>query len=298
MKKNIILVFFVFSSLTTLAQLGINTDNSTPDTSAMLDVKSTSKGFLPPRMTTVQQNAITSPVAGLIIFNTEAKTLNIFNGTAWVQLVPLNMIWNCGDNFNDPRDNTSYGTVQIGTQCWMKSNLNIGTRINASTNQTNNGIIEKYCFNDQTANCSIYGGMYQWDELMNYTPSVNGVPADWRGLCPVGWHVPSDSEWGILIAGAGGAVLAGGPLKETGTAHWLPPNGAATNSTGFTALGGGAYYPEISTFGQFGQYAIFYTSTENSPTTVFYRTMRWSDGDTGYGTNLKTRGYSCRCIKD
>ena len=85
MKKlsNLIAMLLLFSS-PLFAQVGINTDNSTPDASAMLDVKSTSKGFLPPRMTTAQCNAITLPEAGLTIYNTSKNSNETYNGTSWV----------------------------------------------------------------------------------------------------------------------------------------------------------------------------------------------------------------------
>lgn len=69
-------------------QVGINSDNSAPDSSAILDAKSTSKGFLPPRMTTTQRNAITNPAEGLQIYNTDCKTLQYFNGNVWISLGP------------------------------------------------------------------------------------------------------------------------------------------------------------------------------------------------------------------
>ena len=62
----------------------------------------------------------------------------------------------------------TYPTVQIGTQCWFQKNLNIGTMINGNANQTNNGIIEKYCYNNLAASCITYGGLYQWNEAMQY----------------------------------------------------------------------------------------------------------------------------------
>ena len=68
----------------------------------------------------------------------------------------------------DLRDSQSYNTVEIGTQCWMAENLNIGTRIDGSRKQTDNAILEKYCYGDNEANCDIYGGLYQWNEMMQY----------------------------------------------------------------------------------------------------------------------------------
>ena len=90
-------------------------------------------------------------------------------------------------------DGKNYQTVQIGAQCWFKENLNIGIRINGSQNQTDNGIIEKYCYNDDENNCNTYGGLYQWDEMMQYM-NTEGA----KGICPYGWHLPTDAEWEIL----------------------------------------------------------------------------------------------------
>ena len=77
----------------------------------------------------------------------------------------------------------------------MKQNLNIGTRIDGSQDQTNNLVIEKYCYNNDEANCNVYGGLYQWNELMNYAPSSDANPSSCPGICPTGWHFPSDAEW-------------------------------------------------------------------------------------------------------
>jgi hypothetical protein len=101
--------------------------------------------------------------------------------------------WQCADPLVDIRDGQTYTTVQIGTQCWMKQNLNIGTVIPGANNMTNNSIIEKYCYNNSTANCTTYGGLYQWNEMMQYsiTPGV-------QGICPASWHLPTDSELTII----------------------------------------------------------------------------------------------------
>ena len=90
MNKNtlLILIFLLAGILVKAQGLGINTDGSAPDNSAMLDVKSTLRGFLPPRMTTTQRNAISAPAEGLLIYNTDEKTLNIFYGTSWGLLIP------------------------------------------------------------------------------------------------------------------------------------------------------------------------------------------------------------------
>ena len=83
-KLSSIIAILLFFSSAMFAQVGINTDNSTPESSAMLDVKSTSKGFLPPRMTTTQRDAIIQPVAGLTIYNTSKNCNETYNGSSWV----------------------------------------------------------------------------------------------------------------------------------------------------------------------------------------------------------------------
>ncbi len=90
----------------------------------------------------------------------------------------------------DDRDGQIYSTVLIDDQCWMAENLNYGDQIDGMYNQTNNSIIEKYCYNDLESNCDSLGGLYQWNELMEYT-TEEGT----QGICPDGWHVPSDMEW-------------------------------------------------------------------------------------------------------
>jgi uncharacterized protein (TIGR02145 family) len=152
----------------------------------------------------------------------------------------------CGTSPIADIDGNVYNTVLIGTQCWMKENLKVGTMINGGQKQTNNGIIEKYCYNNNTANCDIYGGLYQWDEMMGYsaTPGV-------QGICPPDWHIPTDDEWKILEGtvdsqyGVGHSIWnndglrgfdAGKNLKST--SGWSS-GGNGTDLYGFGALPGG-----------------------------------------------------------
>ena len=78
--------------------------------------------------------------------------------------------------------------------------------------QRDNCIPEKYCYDDATINCNIAGGLYQWDELMDYY-DVDTV----QGLCPAGWHIPTKAEWDELIAVFQDAAHAGTALKQTGS---------------------------------------------------------------------------------
>jgi uncharacterized protein (TIGR02145 family) len=132
-------------------------------------------------------------------------------------------------------DGNVYNTVTIGDQVWMAENLKT-TKLNDGTSISN--AIDNiawaslstpgYCwFINNRATYEIYGALYNWYAV--YTDK----------LCPTGWHVPSNSEWTTLTDHLGGAEVAGGKLKESGSSHWASPNTGATNVTGFTALPGG-----------------------------------------------------------
>src|ERR1035437_1793744 len=130
-----------------------------------------------------------------------------------------------------------YNTVTIGSQIWLKENLDIGTMINGTnggTNsdgqQINNGTIEKYCYGNITANCTNYGGLYQWNEAMQYV-TTEGT----KGICPTGWHIPTEAEFATLATTVSNDENA---LKAVG--QGTAP-GAGTNTSGFSALLVGYY---------------------------------------------------------
>jgi uncharacterized protein (TIGR02145 family) len=200
----------------------------------------------------------------------------------------------CGASFTDTRDGQVYPTVKIGSQCWMTQNLNIGTRIAGTTEQSNNATIEKYCYDNSEAKCVVYGGLYQWREMMNYstTPGV-------QGICPPtgGWHLPTDAEWTSLTNYLGGESVAGGKMKETGTAHWFEPNTGATNSSGFTALPTG-YRLTDGIFNDLSIYGYFWSTTEDGGSWAWYRYLSWSMDFVGRGNLDKQTGFSVRCLKN
>jgi len=209
-------------------------------------------------------------------------------------------VWSCGDTIVDARDGQVYNTVQIGSQCWMQENLNIGTMVDVSASQTNNGEIEKYCYDNTTANCDVYGGLYQWNEMMQYV-TAPGV----KGICPDGWHLPTDAEWCVLeqyvdptiscsTTGYRG-IDGGGKLKEAGTTHWEPPNTGATNSSGFTALPGGHRYPGYFFF--YLNYSAFIWSSSEGGADAWYRFLNFTDATIYRYTFNKNSGFSVRCVK-
>ena len=200
----------------------------------------------------------------------------------------------CGDPITDTRDGKVYNTVLIGDQCWTQENINIGTRINGSQNQDpSNPTIEKYCYNDNEANCDTYGGLYQWDEMMQ-----NSTAPGTQGICMDGWHVPSEDDWITLMGFLGWEGVAGGKMKEIGTSHWASPNTGATNSSGFTALpaggrnGNGFFYALSND-------ATWWSSTQHISTTSSWFWSIFYNGENVYHTIVtKSFGHSVRCIKD
>ena len=129
------------------AQVSINNDGSDPDPSAMLDVKSSDKGFLPPRLTRAQRDAIANPAEGLVIYNTTNKTLDIYDGTRWGT---ISGEFKCGTSEIEDDEGNIYSTGKIGTQCWMAENLNIGIMISGTIHASNDDTIEKYCYNNDS----------------------------------------------------------------------------------------------------------------------------------------------------
>jgi uncharacterized protein (TIGR02145 family) len=215
--------------------------------------------------------------------------------------------FSCGLTFKDSLDNKVYKTILIGTVCWMAENLNTGTRITGDDNMLNNNIIEKYCIGNLESHCDVYGGLYQWNEMMQYTTTPGT-----QGICPSDWHLPTDEEWKILEGtvdsqyGIGDPVWdlegdrgfdAGGILKEAGTVHWSYPNTGATNSSGFTALPGGARNTD-GTYPSFLVSGRFWSSTEESGSNAFRHILSTTRMDVARNAATKNFGISVRCIRN
>ncbi len=308
-KLTLLVSMLIVLSGSNYAQVAINEDGSEPETSAILDVKSTNKGFLPPRMTKSEIGDIVSPANGLIVFNTTNNKLYIF--------VSIDNEWkginygvgriagpfSCGDTLIDSRNSQSYTSVQIGTQCWMSENLNIGTMVNSSSNQTNNSTIEKYCYNNTTINCDTYGGLYQWEEAMQYI-NIAGT----QGICPTGWHFPTDDDYKTLEMQLG---MSSSDVNITG---WRG-NDEGSKLAGNEPLWTNGNLDQNTNFGTSGFAGLpaGYRSTSGSTNLMTY-TILWSSSDGGVGAwdrhlsydytnvgrdrNDKAYGFSVRCIRD
>ena len=184
-------------------------------------------------------------------------------------------------------------TIIIGTQKWMLRDLDVTTYRNGDpipevtdNTQWANLPTGAWCYyNNDPANGDIYGKLYNWY-------AVN----DPRGLAPIGWHIPSDVEWGILITTLGGFNAAGELLKETGTSHWAAPNLYSTNSSRFTALPGG-WRTNSGTFSNISFSGFWWTSFQNSVDALLLYLIY--DSPSVYGGYFSKRyGSSVRCIKD
>jgi len=218
-----------------------------------------------------------------------------FPGKNWAmyfECIPPS-VWECGDPITDERDGQDYNTVLIGDQCWMAENLNIGTMIDGSQNMTNNQVIEKFCYNNDPSNCLTYGGLYQWDEMLQYVTSQGA-----QGICPSGWHIPTDDEWDELTDYLGGSGVAGGKMKESSSAHWNSPNTGATNSSGFAALPGGYRAASTSLFYDLGRNGYFWSSTEDDASYSWFRILGDNYENVYRDRYYKTNGFSVRCVQD
>jgi len=193
-------------------------------------------------------------------------------------------------------DGNVYQTVRIGTQIWMVENLNVthysnGEKILNISPDTLHWSIDTtahyFNYNNDSAISIDYGRLYNW-----YTVNDN------RKICPVGWHIPSDSEWTILINYLGGENEAGGKMKEKGTLHWISPNIAATNSSKFTAIPCGAYFE--NKFDGAGGVCMWWTSTELTygSSDAWCRYIIYSEASIHSEHFEKSRGFSVRCVKN
>jgi len=197
-------------------------------------------------------------------------------------------------------DSNDYTSVTIGTQVWMVENLkttkyNNGDLIGTTTPVTldiSGEAAPKYqwAYDGNESNVDTYGRLYTFYAI-----------TDIRGVCPNGWHVPSDAEWTTLTTFLGGESVAGGKLKETGTDHWRTPNSDATNETGFTALPGGLRYasgPYVFN----DSFGLWWSSTEYSEAYAYYRIVNYDGGDVTRDSSIygheKQAGFSVRCLKN
>lgn len=196
----------------------------------------------------------------------------------------------CGDTLYDVRDGNYYETIQIGEQCWMKENLNFETGTS-------------WCYFNSSNYCDVLGRLYSWPTIMNGSPSSNTVPSGVKGICPDGWHLPSDNEWCILtqhidstidcsITGYNGTDV-GDKMKDT--IYWNEISNG-TNESGFSALPGGCM--GIYHFDDLYLYSYMWSATEDDSGYAWMRKLSYGLPSVGRFFFSKNRGASVRCVKD
>jgi len=191
-------------------------------------------------------------------------------------------------------DGNTYKTLVIGNQEWMAENLRvthysngdiIGTTSSSLDISGENSPKYQWAYNCNEKYAAIYGRLYTWY-----------VVSDSRNLCPVGWHVSTNSDW-ITLTGypTFDWQAIGGSLKELGNSHWKSPNTNATNSSGFSALPGGN---RENIFLNLNEYGFWWTSTENSPEHGKGYRLQYNIGNIYDTGNYKWVGNSVRCVKN
>lgn len=189
--------------------------------------------------------------------------------------------WNNDTIFTDQRDDQVYRQTQIGNQCWMAENLNYNLHYTQG---------EYTCYDTDISNCAVYGKMYDWNSLMQGAGGSSNNPSGVQGICPEGWHVPSNNEWLEMIEYIGG-LGSKTKLMETGSAHWEDPQNA-DNYYGFTALPGGGN--TTSGYAGIKKMAIFWTSDTYTWGIIDDIEEIHNSNANGFTHN----DYSLRCIKN
>jgi uncharacterized protein (TIGR02145 family) len=287
----ITLMMLLFNTLTLSAQVGINTDGAAPDITAMLDVKSTSKGLLPPRMTEAQRNAIQNPTPGLIVYCIDCMEMQMFNDTAWTNMIGLPTQMPPIPNVTNPT------TGEI----WMDRNLGA---LQVATS---------------SADPDAYGDLYQWGRAAegheirtsgttstNATTAVPNAGNSWDGLfiteesSPYDWLTPQDATLWVGVSGTNNPCPSGYRLPTE--AEWnaerlswssnnaagafasslkLPVAGFRRNSNGLLVLVGSAGY--------------CWSSTVDG---IYSRNLNFGSTTSSISSSVRAHGFTVRCIKD
>jgi uncharacterized protein (TIGR02145 family) len=317
------------------AQVKVGDNPTTINSSAVLEAESTTKGFLPPRMTTTQRNAIATPATGLIIFNTTLNCLQWWNGSVWfdacsgssfgtipgnttcaaatISVTPCSAVSGASINDNTGTTDgieynwagatgfvdggTTQALVEIGGQCWYSRNaVNTPSAYDPAptwVNSTDVGWSGVYTGGPFTNE----GLLYQWSAAMNGSTTERA-----QGVCPTGWHVPSDCEWMYLENTLGMSTtdqLVNNSWRSSGSvgSKLSTLTSSGTNSSGFTALLAGLRSTN-GTFNDRGSYGHWWSSSEASTTFARRRYLVSSQVGVARASSSKANGYSVRCLKD
>ena len=260
-------------------------------------------------------SACDSTNTGALRYDAVSGQSYLCDGSRWVNQK------NCGLMTDD--EGNSYNTVQIGGQCWMAENINVGTMLASGSTMPNTAdqIIEKWCYNNDANNCAAYGGLYHFDEAVRGS-KVSGA----RGICPAGWHVPTDAEFNVLektvsgiigsaatqypcnlsVSGSwrrcaddnaadnGGVAGVGKSLKAVGVGGG---NGAGNNLVGFEGKLSG-YRSTDSSFYYLGSNLFLWSSSPSGSSNAWRRNLSSSYSTVGRSAYPRAYGFSVRCVRD
>ena len=195
----------------------------------------------------------------------------------------------------------NYDLVEIGDQCWLENNLNVGTMIANNGEPNNNSLVEKWCYNNSNSNCTIQGGLYSWSEAMQFDPSCNStscagsIGINHQGICPTGYHIPTDAEIKkmeiYLGMTQGQADMAGYRGTDQGTQLKIG------GSSGFNALLTGNTWGGSNSFARQGSYGGIWSSSEISNTNNAWGRIFSTASDVDHSSESKVFGYAVRCLK-
>jgi hypothetical protein len=285
----LIMVLFIIAN-NLFAQVGINIDNSAPNNSAMLDIKSTSKGLLPPRMTTSQRNGILSPAEGLVIYNTTEKALNLYNGGAWTSMIPI-PVFECGLSITinhlasgdvapvskTVTYRTVTGIVGAPSKCWITSNLGADHQATSVSDATEASAGWYWQFNRKQG--------YKHDGTTR-TPNTTWITNinenfDWQATkdpCSLElgteWRIPTYTEWNNVNL-YGNWTNWTGPWSSELKLHAA----GYLNGSLYERGSSGNHWSSIQNSNDFGWFFYFYSS------------------NSGTASNNKRAGYSIRCLR-
>jgi uncharacterized protein (TIGR02145 family) len=196
--------------------------------------------------------------------------------------------------FCDERDGQKYVYVTIGegetAQTWMAENLNYA----ASGSKCGNG---SNLSDNNTTTCDTYGRLYNWSTAMNNSASSTANPSGVQGVCPSGWHIPSDAEWDVLMTAVGSDAT-----KLKVVSDWNNGSGGGNDDYGFSALPGGyGYYSSFTKVSsERADLGYWWSATEDNASNAYYRYMKSVDGNgvVRWVSGDKSYLYSVRCVKD
>jgi len=343
MKHTLLLIVSILTAGAAYSQVKLGSNAGAPHSCTVLELESTTRGMLLPRMTSVQRSAISSPATGLMVYNTTLGCTEVYNGTQWgclnyssPMLGGTISISNGSDPFSanttcttkvisaqhtgttcsgsvtTPQGNT-YNVVLISGQCWMKTNLKDtpsnyvynNTWLN-NTNYSPDSARYGY-YNTSTSNGSAgfqatepaagEGLLYQWNAAMNGSATERS-----QGVCPAGWHVPSDCEWMYLEHVLGMSISAqqntGARTSGSVGSKLSSLTSGGNNSSGFTGLLTGYRNESDGAFGWRCCISPYFTSTASGSVNAIYRAASNFTTGVDRDSKEKTRARAVRCLKD